>query len=236
MTWMPERELSEGKDIVRTLRQSRRIRPVRSNRVKVLSGVGALFVLSGALLFALHGVFPPMAPQVANVPGATSVPTQPAGPPITAARNGTLGKDSQSLLDKDRAPAPSTTEPVRPPESTHTASQPVARAGLEKAPVMGPKDQTSAAGQAAPPSITGTLLREIDPLLARAEQLLAAGDLAGARLLFERAVTAGDLRGADGLARSYDPKTLRQLPVYGLTGDPAAATRWRETAQGQQRR
>ena len=63
------------------------------------------------------------------------------------------------------------------------------------------------------------------------ERLLARGGLAAARLFFRRVAEAGDPRGAEGMARTYDPAALAALPLYGVAGDAAAAQRWREAAR-----
>ena len=71
---------------------------------------------------------------------------------------------------------------------------------------------------------------EIRLHLERGEALLAQGDLAAARLFFERVAEAGDARGAFGLARSYDPAVLSRLPVHGVAGNVAEVERWRRVA------
>jgi hypothetical protein len=71
---------------------------------------------------------------------------------------------------------------------------------------------------------------EIAVHLARGEAKLKAGELAAARLYFERVALAGDKRGALGMARTYDPAVLAGLPVLGPKADPAAAKAWYERA------
>jgi hypothetical protein len=71
---------------------------------------------------------------------------------------------------------------------------------------------------------------EIAAHLARGEQRLKAGELAAARLYFERVALAGDARGALGMARTYDPAVLAVLPILGPQADPAAARMWYERA------
>jgi hypothetical protein len=66
--------------------------------------------------------------------------------------------------------------------------------------------------------------------LARGEQKLRAGELATARLYFERVVRAGDARGALAMARSYDPVVLSDLPLIGPQGDADTARKWYERA------
>ena len=66
--------------------------------------------------------------------------------------------------------------------------------------------------------------------LARGEAKLKAGELAAARLYFERVALAGDRRGAIGMARTFDPAVLVGLPVIGPQADPATAKQWYERA------
>ena len=63
-------------------------------------------------------------------------------------------------------------------------------------------------------------------MIARGEQLLAAGEVTAARLFFERAASERDPRGARGVARTYDAAVLRKLSVVGIQGNAAEAERW----------
>ena len=236
MTGVSEPPPRESMEIIRALRQSRRIRPVRRIRLKVVSTFGALPVLSGALVFVLDSRLLPTSLQATNK--MASVRTGLEGSQGPVALRGTLPAEDNQLhseLDNGSAPVPSTPEPVSSPALSQAPPPPLAPAALEKPKkVRGPDNQTAPAGQAISSGTMDSSLNEVDRLLARAEQLLVAGDLAAARLLFERVVAAGDLRGAEGLARSYDSEMLRRVPVYGAAGDPEMVTRWREIAQGRQ--
>ena len=64
-------------------------------------------------------------------------------------------------------------------------------------------------------------------MLERGQDLLKAGDVDGARLLFEAAVEGGLAEGALALGESFDPN---QLKAAGLTGDAARARYWYEQA------
>jgi len=66
----------------------------------------------------------------------------------------------------------------------------------------------------------------LDLLLKRGDAMLALGDLAAARLLYERAAAAGDARGALGVGRTYDPKVLVQIGARGIQADPDRAAAW----------
>ena len=72
---------------------------------------------------------------------------------------------------------------------------------------------------------------EIATLLKRGEELFKTGDLAGARLLLQRAAEAHDPVGALALATTYDPNVLDELGVRGVAGDAAMARAWYEKAR-----
>ncbi|HWG06439.1 MAG TPA: hypothetical protein VG271_15620 [Beijerinckiaceae bacterium] len=57
----------------------------------------------------------------------------------------------------------------------------------------------------------------------KATQALHIGDIAGARLVLERAVAIGDKTAIYALAETYDPRVLTELHVRGMTGDPDKA-------------
>ncbi len=72
---------------------------------------------------------------------------------------------------------------------------------------------------------------EIAVLLKRGQELFETGDLAGARLLLQRAAEAGNARAAYALGASYDPLVLQELRVYGVMADVAKARAWYEKAK-----
>lgn len=66
-----------------------------------------------------------------------------------------------------------------------------------------------------------------DPtLLARGDGLFAAGDLASARLFYERAANAGEAQAALRLGQTYDPAFLAQIKAKGVQSDVSAAVHW----------
>src|SRR5271155_3776568 len=67
---------------------------------------------------------------------------------------------------------------------------------------------------------------EIAGLLARGDWLFATGDVASARLLYERAADAGDARAAVRLGETFDPAYLDGSHMRGLHGDPDMAVLW----------
>jgi hypothetical protein len=86
------------------------------------------------------------------------------------------------------------------------------------------------------PVIPGDAIHRLDPneiasSLKRADDLIASGDLAAARLVLRRAANAGDARAAMTLAGTYDPAILEKLGVHGFVPDVAMARAWYEKAK-----
>jgi hypothetical protein len=77
---------------------------------------------------------------------------------------------------------------------------------------------------------------EIAGLVARGDAFLSAGDIASARLFFERAADSGDGRAAMRMAVTYDAAFLDRAGLHGLRGDPEQAALWywraRELGEG----
>jgi hypothetical protein len=67
---------------------------------------------------------------------------------------------------------------------------------------------------------------EVTALLTRGDSLFAKGDIASARLFYERAAEAGDGQAALRLGESYDPAFLARTHLSGVRGDALAAARW----------
>ncbi|MGH7090634.1 MAG: hypothetical protein ACREFQ_17200, partial [Stellaceae bacterium] len=90
-----------------------------------------------------------------------------------------------------------------------------------RAPIMSaPAVQHSAAPPADPRSAAG------DDFLARGEHSLKTGDVAAARLYYERAANLGNALGAFMVGATFDPTFLVQLGVRGFEGDVKTASAW----------
>lgn len=72
---------------------------------------------------------------------------------------------------------------------------------------------------------------ELNALIARGNALVATGDLAGARLLYQRAAEAGNARAALTLAETYDPIVLQTLGESGLAPNVSIARAWYKKAK-----
>ncbi|QCG90487.1 tetratricopeptide repeat protein [Azospirillum sp. TSH100] len=63
-------------------------------------------------------------------------------------------------------------------------------------------------------------------LMKRGDDLFAQGDLAGARLYYERVAETGNAKAAFALGRTHDPLVHERLHVRGLPPDPEQAAAW----------
>lgn len=106
--------------------------------------------------------------------------------------------------------------PPPPPAPTAVADMPPAPVSPPP-PANGVEDSSSAQ---LPPDVVATLLR-------RGEQSLALGDIAAARLLFQRAAEAGNAGAATAAGKTYDPNFVPS----GSTTDTKMAQFWYRRAQ-----
>jgi hypothetical protein len=63
-------------------------------------------------------------------------------------------------------------------------------------------------------------------LLARGDALIAIGDIATARLVYQRAAALGSGLAATATGKTYDPRFLRQIGALGVVANPEAAAVW----------
>jgi TPR repeat protein len=67
---------------------------------------------------------------------------------------------------------------------------------------------------------------DVGPLLGRGDNLLALGDIAAARLFYERAAALGSAEAATSLGKTYDPDYLRRIGAAGTAANPGLAAGW----------
>jgi hypothetical protein len=127
--------------------------------------------------------------------------------------------------------APLLTPAVAPELANRDSRMPAPRtAAVDLAPV----DVRRAPGDAvaplpAPPAQDPS---EVAAKLKLGADLMASGDIAAARTMFERVAEAGEAAGAFALAETFDPAVLRTLRLRGgIKADPALAQRWYEKAR-----
>lgn len=80
--------------------------------------------------------------------------------------------------------------------------------------------------RATAPGAAADRQKEADRFVVRGQQLLSTGNVAGARIAFQRAAQAGSAAGALELGATYDPAALQQLGAVRASPDKAAARRW----------
>ena len=101
---------------------------------------------------------------------------------------------------------------------------------LEPAELKSDRDETAPADSSASFLQRQLDAQEIVLLLKRGKDLIAAGDIAAARIVLRKAAEANDAEAALALAATYDPIVLRELKVYGFMPDAAMARVWYEKA------
>lgn len=104
--------------------------------------------------------------------------------------------------------------PILPLTAPPTAP-PIAAAPAPQAPVPA----VSAPQPAPPKPRTGPSQAEIIAFTTRARDLIKSGDIAGARLLLERAASGEDGASLLALAETYDPAVLKSWGVIGVRPD-----------------
>ncbi len=172
---------------------------------------------------------PAEAPAIPH-PEATVPPTSvPSGPPPAPATAAAGGEATRALA----ALEPSAGTPSEPSASSGPSTAGGSAASLatlsKSEDGTQPKGDRAAAAPAVSPAL-GPATADTAILVSRGEQMLAAGDIVGARQFFDRAVARGDAEGACGLGKTYDPLVLRQLPVIGFAPDPGKAAGWYKRA------
>jgi TPR repeat protein len=172
-------------------------------------------------------------------------------PPTEGAAASDAATGRVSTVKPGPAPAasadarPHPAEPAPSVQPAHEATQPEVAAAVgapapagapaDPVPAMRPARRTTAPeapSSAAvpapkpPPDRPRLAAAEIAALLARGDSLLGVGDIASARLFYERASDAGDGRAALRLGATYDPGFLDRVHLPRRYGDVARALSW----------
>ena len=118
--------------------------------------------------------------------------------------------------------------------AAHSVTAPTAQHPVRSVAGAAPKTAATASSEpggkspAAPPLPD----RQLAELLARGDVFLQAGDIASARLFYERAADAGDGQAALRVGATFDPTFLASIGLRNLPGDPAKAVFWYRRALG----
>ena len=128
-----------------------------------------------------------------------------------------------------------------PPPPPAVAAPPPAAVVAPPAPPAPPAPEIAAAPAAPEPApvaaapkvdpVPDLSVNEVGSLIRRAQEMLAMGDMKGARALLLRATDARDPRAAYSLAKTYDPVLSRQSGAADARPDLAQARSWYQKAR-----
>jgi hypothetical protein len=137
------------------------------------------------------------------LPSAAADTPEPQLPPIGAEASATRSARTVE-------PPPTAASPILPPQQV--------------SPKAGSRESSLASVQSlASQPLSPT---EIVALVARGDAFLGAGDIASARLFYERAADAGNGSAALRLGATFDTGFLDRAGIRGITGDAAQAASW----------
>ncbi|HUZ75573.1 MAG TPA: hypothetical protein VMU87_21520 [Stellaceae bacterium] len=182
---------------------------------------------------ARPAVMPPAAPRApgaatnasaAASPAALPAPRAEASPPIAPrAEASPPTAPHAEALSPIVAPPPvaAALHAVSPPSAP--AAPPMPTVGSPRADAAAPSAPPDVAASPAPAAAVATPAQD---LRLRGDQRLSEGDVASARLFYQRAAEAGDARAALQLGGTYDPAFLTHLGVQGMRGDVREAASW----------
>jgi TPR repeat protein len=180
-----------------------------------------------------HAAVDPVSPHVAPAPQQPAKPESPraavAAPALPRAKAATT-----MALAAPRASVAATTakQTSRTTVAALTPATEPLHVGAIAPAAPAPKPSaipTPTAPKAVPQQSDTALVRAF---VQSGDARLASGDIASARLYYERAAEAGDARAARLLANSYDPAFLERWGVLGMTGNAQQAARWYRLASG----
>ncbi|MCG7393088.1 hypothetical protein MHY87_09240 [Microvirga sp. ACRRW] len=167
-------------------------------------------------------------PNVASpTPGSARIKAE----TFTSLGQGDGRAPSPSVVPVKEEPAPGSVTSALPAKSPATVA-------ITQLPEAARPLSTARIAPAAPPAAKESLpepkasqIRPDDRLVARAEELFQKGDVSGARLLLEHALSNGHARAAFLLAETFDPHILSKLGARGIRGDVGKAREYYAQAQ-----
>ncbi|MBV8492818.1 MAG: hypothetical protein JO162_04995 [Alphaproteobacteria bacterium] len=181
----------------------------------------------------------------APTPAPSAKPTASPTPPIAGARerpraDSAAASPARNAVAPDpsanpaAAAAPSGAASATPaPPQSDVASAAKLEPPKDAAPMPAVPESTSPAAPtlANPPTPTMPAEPSISPaeaadLLSRGDTAFGVGDIASARLFYERAADAGSGEAALRLGETYDPNFLERAKLRSVQGDPKAAIHW----------
>src|ERR1700730_12586923 len=172
-------------------------------------------------------------------PGATPSPGSAPEPAPLPVADGPRNEASEAPAGAGAAPSPvaavgSSVSKAAVPPSVASAGKTMPEPAANSADQPGATPSPGSLPEPAPQPVTvGPRLSasEIAALMVRGDSFLAAGDIASARLFFERAADSGDGRAAMRMAMTFDAAFLERAGVHGLRSDPERAAFWYQRAR-----
>jgi hypothetical protein len=139
-----------------------------------------------------------------------------------------------AAIEPSPSPAikPAAIEPSPSPEIKPAAVDPALSLEIKPAAIAPAPPPPPAAVPEPQPTVTLTQ-DEITSLLKRGHDLIAAGDIASARLVLTHLADAGVAEASFALAGTFDPTVLENLRIVGMRPDPAKARAWYSRAAEQ---
>jgi class 3 adenylate cyclase len=189
------------------------------------SGVPTMWLPLPALVIAAVALSPFWAPQAARLlPWGEKPPA--------------VGQDYASLaarlteIEKHLASPSFDVDAIKSAESTLSRRVDQLEAAMLRVQGLSMAEPPNAPPPPAPPAASPHLsTEEIAEFLARGDALLRTGDVASARLFYERAAVAGDGQAALRMGATFDPAFLDRAPLRAARGDPAEARVWYRRAR-----
>ena len=166
----------------------------------------------------------PAKPAAAPVPPTAARERAPAANPAPAtapAPSSQPSSASPAAPDRGPAPKPETAPSVAKLETPKEPAPNAAPAPDAAAPAASP-----AAPNPTAPSEPRLTAAETAALLSRGDSLFSVGDVASARLYYERAADAGNGDAALRLGETYDPTFLERAKLRAIKGDLKTAAFW----------
>jgi hypothetical protein len=174
---------------------------------------------------AAETAFPSATTAAAALPatGAPAVPivhAEPLPAPVQPAE--TAVPSTAAAADDARPAAEPSAVPIVHAEPLPAPVQPAETA------VPSTAAAASAAQSAAKPQrpLSGASPAAVAALLARGDALIAIGDVATARLVYQRAAAHASARAATATGKTYDRRFLQAIGAIGVVADPDAAAAW----------
>jgi hypothetical protein len=213
--------------IAREAVYSLELKPPAAARARTAAACGlAALVAGGVVLYPVSETShrdPVLADSASSVHASSTVPPSPLPMLRPTKATVTLTEPKHSVVPPTAKPATTGRAPTAAPMHRVLASPaPSPPANATAAAARSPRPMS-----AAPASATRQLSdAEIALLLARGDDMPRVGDVASARLFYERAADAGAGQAALRLALTFDPAFLARIGTRLMAGDPAKANFW----------